>query len=90
VRERTREAALAAARRIAPQLSQELVDAMRQFDPRHEAVPMVPDESQIVPTKRDLTVIYIPGATNKRPIQYISPSTWVTNGTLVAIPTDSR
>jgi hypothetical protein len=90
VRERTREAALAAARRIAPQLSQELVDAMRQFDPRHEAVPVVPDESQIVPTKRDLTVIYIPGATNKRPIQYISPSTWVTNGTLVAIPTDSR
>jgi hypothetical protein len=90
VRERTREAALAAARRIAPQLSQEVVDAMRQFDPRHEAVPIVPDESQIVPTKRDLTVIYIPGATNKRPIQYISPSTWITNGTLVSIPTDDR
>jgi hypothetical protein len=90
VRERTREAALAAARRIAPQLSQEVVDAMRQLDPRHEAVPIVPDDSQIVPTKRDLTVIYIPGATHKRLIQYISPSTWITNGTGIAYADDRK
>jgi hypothetical protein len=90
VRERTREAALATARRIAPQLSQEVVDAMRQLDPRHEAVPIVPDESQIVPTKRDLTIIYIPGATHKRLIQYISPSTWITNGTGIAYDNDRK
>jgi len=90
VRERTREAALATARRIAPQLSQEVVDAMRQLDPRHEAVPIMLDESQIVPTKRDLTIIYIPGATHKRLIQYISPSTWITNGTGIAYDNDRK
>ena len=70
VRERTREAALQALRRIDPQL-REAVDATLQamvdrgYLSSMTALP--PEEAQIVPTQLNLTTIYIPG-TAKAPV----------------------
>jgi hypothetical protein len=83
VRERTREAALDAARRLAPTLSDRVVQALRRFDPRGEVIPMVPDASEIVPTSLELTLIYFPGNSNKRPIVWLTPSSSYANGTII-------
>jgi hypothetical protein len=83
VRERTREAAIDAARRLAPTLSDRVVQALRRFDPRGEVIPMVPNASQIVPTSLELTIIYFPGNSNKRPIVWLTPSSSYANGTII-------
>jgi RNA polymerase sigma factor (sigma-70 family) len=62
----TREAALAAVRRIDPQLRQALFQAARRTDPRVAADLDAFDVSQIFPTQRDLTIVYVPGARNAR------------------------
>jgi hypothetical protein len=71
VRERTREAALQALRRVDPQVREALVQAIRRADPRVDATPPV-DEAQIFPTGLNLKIVYVPGATNARPIQVIT------------------
>jgi RNA polymerase sigma-70 factor (ECF subfamily) len=59
VRERTREAALQALRRLDPQMRAAVRAAAGRSDPRFLAEP-VSDEAQIVPTELNLTLLYIP------------------------------
>jgi hypothetical protein len=71
VRERTREAAVQAVRRVDPQIREALLQTMRRHDPRLQAAP--PDEeAQIFPTRLSLVVVYIPGASNPRRIYVLS------------------
>jgi hypothetical protein len=78
VRERTREAALQALRRVDPAIRDAALRLARNADPRLEAA--VPDdEAQIVPTERDLVVLYTPDLANKRGIHVLwgtSDSRW--------------
>src|SRR5437879_3879557 len=71
VQERTREAALAAVRRLDPQLLEALAREWQRQDPRTAATSPA-DPAQIFPTKLSLTIIYIPGSSNAR-----SPYVWV-------------
>jgi hypothetical protein len=75
IRERTREAALAAARRLYPQGFEVEVQTARQFDARFDAAAMVPQLDQIVPTALDLKIIYILGASIIHGIAWVSPNT---------------
>src|SRR5437870_2410920 len=61
IRERTRGAALEAARRRYPQGFEAEVQVVKQLDARFEAAAMVPQADQIMPTVLDLKIIYIPG-----------------------------
>lgn len=74
VRERTREAALQALRRVDPMIREALRQAMRRNDPRVEAAPP-DDEAQIFPTKLGMVIVYIPGASNARPIYVLTEDT---------------
>jgi hypothetical protein len=69
--ERTQEAALAAVRRVDPQLREALAREWAREDPRAAASPL-PEEAQIFPTKLMLAIIYIPGRSNRR-----SPYVWI-------------
>jgi hypothetical protein len=73
VRERTREAALQAVRRIDPQIREALLQHARRDDSRVEAGPRAIEEEQIFPTRLDLQFIYIPGASNERAIRVKTP-----------------
>jgi hypothetical protein len=65
VRERTREAALAALRRVDPEIRAATRAAARRVDPRIEnAFP--DDEAQIAPTHLDLVTIYVPNTRRRR------------------------
>jgi hypothetical protein len=57
------------------------VQVVKQLDARFEAAAMVPQADQIVPTVLDLKIIYIPGASNKREIHWVSPDTDLSYGT---------
>jgi hypothetical protein len=61
----TREAALAAARRVDPQLRAAIARERRKDDPRSQLADQV-EPAEIYPTKLGLWIIYIPGATNAR------------------------
>jgi hypothetical protein len=68
IREKTREAALASLRRVDSQIREAILQACRRADPR--ADPSSWDEAdQIVPTTRELAIIYTPDSTNKRPLR---------------------
>jgi RNA polymerase sigma-70 factor (ECF subfamily) len=69
--ERTRAAALAVVRRVDPHLREALAREWTRQDPRAAAVPPA-DEAQIYPTELSLTIVYIPGRSNRR-----SPYVWV-------------
>jgi hypothetical protein len=69
VQERTREAALQAVRRIEPRLREALLEAERRVDPQLEPSPRVVEEAQIFPTRLELAIVYIPGASNARKLQ---------------------
>jgi hypothetical protein len=69
--ERTKEAALAAVRRVGPKLREALAQEWARQDPRAAASPP-PEEAQIFPTKLILAIIYIPGRSNRR-----SPYVWI-------------
>jgi RNA polymerase sigma factor (sigma-70 family) len=74
VREETREAALQSVRRVDPKIREALLQAMRRNDPRVDAAP--PDEeAQIFPTRLGMVIVYIPGATNARPIYVLTEDT---------------
>jgi RNA polymerase sigma-70 factor, ECF subfamily len=70
VRERTRDAAIQAVRRVDPQLRNALLQAMCRADPRVAAAPPS-EEAQVFPSRLDLKIIYVPGATNAREIVVI-------------------
>jgi RNA polymerase sigma-70 factor (ECF subfamily) len=70
VRERTRDAAILAVRRVDPQLRNALLQAMCRADPRVAAAPPS-EEAQVFPSRLDLKIIYVPGATNAREIVVI-------------------
>jgi hypothetical protein len=71
VRARTREAALQAALRVDPAVRAVMLEAARRHDPRLDESRMVPTLDQIVPTRLDLEVIYIAGASNWRPVHIL-------------------
>jgi RNA polymerase sigma-70 factor, ECF subfamily len=66
----TREAALAAVRRIDRQLREALLKAVRRAGPRFPDDLEAFEESQIFPTERDLTIVYVPGSRNARPLYF--------------------
>jgi hypothetical protein len=70
VRERTREAALQAVRRVDPRIREALLQEMRRRDPRLGAVPP-DDDGQIFPTKLSMAIVYIPSASTARPIHVL-------------------
>jgi hypothetical protein len=72
VRERTQEAALQAAQRIAPQVRERMVHAERVLKPDATEADLAPQASQIVPTRLELTVLYIPSASHARLITWTS------------------
>jgi hypothetical protein len=74
VRERTAAAALQAARRIFPPVTEPMLQIARRDNPGMDAAQMLPQPSQIVPTDQGLFLIYIPGTTNARPIRILGPS----------------
>jgi hypothetical protein len=69
IQERTREATLQAVQRVDPSLRDALLSAMRRADPRLSVSPTVVEEGQIFPTRLELCLVYMPGATNARGIQ---------------------
>jgi hypothetical protein len=72
VHERTREAALAALRRVDAPIRERIYLLLRREDPRLEVTPPT-DETQIFPTQLDLAVAYIPSDTNARAIHVVTP-----------------
>ena len=71
VRERTRAGAMAALRRVDPQIRAAVQAAAGSGDPRLLQNPP-PDEAQIVPTDLDLATIYLPDIHNKYGCQILS------------------
>jgi hypothetical protein len=69
---RTRQETLAAVRRVDPQLKEALLQAVDRADPRTPQALETFEEQQIFPTQRNLTFVYIPGATNARSIFVLS------------------
>lgn len=76
VRERTREAALQALRRVDPQVRAAVLAAAGRNDPRLLAEP-VSDEAQIVPTDLNLTLIYFPA---RQSLLVVSSEFWSVMG----------
>jgi RNA polymerase sigma-70 factor (ECF subfamily) len=76
VRERTREAALQALRRVDPQVRAAVLAAVGRSDPRLLAE-LVSDETQIVPTDLNLTLIYSPA---RQSVLVVSSDFWSVMG----------
>jgi RNA polymerase sigma-70 factor, ECF subfamily len=78
VRERTREAALQALRRLDPQLREAAVHSRPLPGAAADSERPIPLEAQIFPTELSLTVVYVPGAANALPIrtQYNGSPSW--------------
>jgi RNA polymerase sigma-70 factor, ECF subfamily len=82
VRERTREAALAALRQVDPEIREAVWQAAVRANPRLEGTAPPPDEEQIMPTRLDLATIYMPDTANKYHILFYMtrssdwPRTW--------------
>ena len=73
IRERTREAALQALRRLDPHLREAAFQTVREsLDPQGQTARTAPLEAQIFPTELRLTFIYIPSASNARRIRISS------------------
>jgi hypothetical protein len=71
VRERTPEAALQAARRMFPSVTNAMVDAHRRYGPEMTAEKLIPQAEQIAPTHLDLVIVYIPGTSNAHPVRWV-------------------
>jgi hypothetical protein len=69
VRERTREAALQALRQVDPQIREAVWKAALRYNPRLEPA-SASEEAQIVPSKLDLTTLYIPGTSTRFWVQF--------------------
>jgi hypothetical protein len=73
VRERTREAALKAARRVFPPVTEGMLQVAWRRKPQISAVDMLPQASEIYPTELSLILVYIPGTSNARPVRIVGP-----------------
>ncbi len=73
-RGRTRDEALQAARRTDPRVLAAMLEEARRLNPELVEAQMLPQESQIVPTPLDLTIVYMPGSSLARPLRVISAS----------------
>jgi hypothetical protein len=71
IRERTREAALAAARRAFPPVTPALLEARRQSEPTIDASQIIPQPNEIFPTELDLVIVYIPGTATERGLRWV-------------------
>jgi hypothetical protein len=71
IREKTREAALAAARRAFPEVTPALLAARRESDPAVQPEQILPQLEQIFPTELDLVIVYSPGTQNDRGIRWV-------------------
>jgi hypothetical protein len=69
VREKTREAALQALRRLDPRIREAAWQAVRRLD-RPSQQPPPNEEAQIVPTRLELVTLYIPGSGTQFPVQF--------------------
>jgi hypothetical protein len=69
VREKTREAALRALRRVDPHIREAIWEAVRRADLGSSQEPPV-EEEQIAPSKLDLFTLYIPGSATRFSVQY--------------------
>jgi hypothetical protein len=74
LRERTREAALQAARRYFSPFAAPMVKAERAFKPTVTEAQLVPQEADIVPTARELQITYFPGSSHRHPFVTFRPS----------------
>ena len=72
VRERTPAAALQAAQRLWPQIREAILRMGRRGRSEMSEADLAPQASQIVPTRLELTVVYIPGASHTRCITWTS------------------
>jgi hypothetical protein len=68
IREKTREAALASLRRVDPQIREAILQACHRADPRANTASWE-EAAQIIPTTRELAIIYTPDSTNRRPLR---------------------
>jgi Putative zinc-finger len=66
IRERTREAALQAARRLDPQIRQALLQYTQLISPQIDEAQMAPLDAQITPTRLGLAFAYIAGTSSDR------------------------
>jgi hypothetical protein len=73
LRERTREAALQAARRYFPPFAQPMVKAERAFAPGVTAAQLTPQEKDVVPTTLELQITYFPGSSHRHPFVTFRP-----------------
>ena len=73
-RGRTREEALQAARRTDPGVLAAMLEETRKLNPALAEAQMLPQESHIVPTPLDLSVVYMPGSSLARPLYTVSAS----------------
>ena len=73
IRERTREAALQALRRLDPHIREAAFQTVREYlNPQGQTARAAPLEAQIFPTELRLSFIYIPSASNARRIRISS------------------
>jgi hypothetical protein len=70
IRERTREAALAALGRLDPKLRSAIWESRRRDDSGFR--PPTSDAAEVYPTQLNLVLIYLPGASHQRPIRIFS------------------
>jgi RNA polymerase sigma-70 factor, ECF subfamily len=78
VRERTREAALQALRRLDPEIREVALHSRSGLGPQSEAAQAIPLETQIFPTELGLTITYFPGTSNARLVRVLHDgiNTW--------------
>jgi RNA polymerase sigma-70 factor (ECF subfamily) len=72
VQGRTREEALAAARRLDTHLLEAIFPEASRLKPEVRIADHVPDAGEIRPTRLDLRIIYVPGLSNRREIRIVS------------------
>jgi RNA polymerase sigma-70 factor, ECF subfamily len=73
LRERTREAALEAARRYFPPFAPAMVKAERTFTPGVTEAQVAPQAKDVVPTRLELQITYIPGSSHRHAIVTFIP-----------------
>ena len=71
VRERSREAALQALRRVDPQIREAVLQAASQAEIASGTVTLG-DDAQIAPTELDLQIAYIPDPASRRPLYWVN------------------
>jgi len=76
IQERTRDAALQAARRLSLPVSEAVLPVLRRSDPQFELARLVPQPDQIVPTEMDLKIAYVFPLNKHRVWQYSTRGEW--------------